>query len=122
MPACKSQKVAENNEKIQAAINDMQNDEDLSIREAAKWHRVNRITRGRRLKGGKSIAEAIQQYQHLSIPQEKALVKWITCMAATGNPPKHEFIREVAEHLRLYRIAQDEQITNTVSGCAIGES
>ena len=92
MPARKSQKVAENDEKIQAAIDDMQNDEDLSIREAAKRHGVNRITLGRRLNGGKSIAESCEQYQHLSIPQEKALVKWIKHMAATGNPPKHEFI------------------------------
>ena len=78
----------------------MQSDEDLSIREAAKRYGVHRITLGRRLKGGKSIAESREQYQHLSIPQEKALVKWITHMAATGNPLKHEFIQEVAEHLR----------------------
>jgi hypothetical protein len=38
---------------------------------------LDRVIFGRRFKGGKSIAES-QEQQHLSIPEEQPLVKWIT--------------------------------------------
>ena len=44
-----------------------------------------------------------------------------TRVLVTTNAPSVRD-REVAEHLRLYRIGQDDQITNTLSACAIGES
>ncbi len=58
MPARKSQKVAENDKKIQIAIDALLNDKDLSVTEAAKVYGVNHVTLGRRFKGGKSIAES----------------------------------------------------------------
>ena len=61
MPARKSQKVAENDKKIQMAIDALSNNEDLFVTEAARIYEVNHVTLDRRFKEGKSIAESREQ-------------------------------------------------------------
>jgi hypothetical protein len=54
----------------------------------------------RRLDGGNSTTESRESQQILTIPEENALAECITCLAIVGHPPKHPFIRELAEEIR----------------------
>ena len=67
----------------------------------------------RRLSGGKSGAEARESQQHLHNHEEKALIVWITMMAATGHPVSQAFITEMAEDIRKQRLVgiNDESMT-----------
>lgn len=38
--------------------------------------------------------------QLLTIPKERALVKWIICLKIIGHPANHAFIKEIAEEIR----------------------
>lgn len=83
---------------------------------------ISKATYHRRQKGGKSRAEARECQQLLSRAEEKALIVWITMMAATGNPVSHAFIREMAEEIRRKRVCDvnDENIEH-VSYPPIGQ-
>src|SRR5204863_7890860 len=67
---------------------------------AARETGASKATLLRRLKGGRTRAEAREEQQMLSQAQEKALVSWITNLTATGHPAHHDFIREMAEEIR----------------------
>ena len=49
------------------------------------------------MEGGKSTGE---DQQHLTIPEENALVERIPHLTACGNPPRHAFIRELAQEIQ----------------------
>ena len=70
MQVYKGQKVADNDEKIQAVIKALLNHKDLLIRAATGVYGVDRARLGGRFKGVKSIAESHEERQHLSIPEE----------------------------------------------------
>ena len=55
------------------------------------------------MKGGKSTVESCKDQQHLTIPEENALVEWIPHLAACWNPPRHAFIRELAQRNPILR-------------------
>ena len=61
-----------------------------------------------RIDGGKSTAESREPQQILTIPEENALAECITRLAIVGHPPKHTFIRELAEEIRSNRLSQNE--------------
>ena len=103
MPRCLSQQVFENEKRLQEALKELLNDQHPSVRAAAEAHNVNHITLGRRMKGGRSIAEAHGDHQNLSIAEEKALSQWITHMTATGHPVRQGFIREMAQQIQKSR-------------------
>ena len=86
MPRHPSERIIENEKKIQQAIDEFLKGEYPSIRAAAKAHNLNHVTLGNRLKGARSIAEAHEYDQNLTKAEEKALVAWITHMTATGHP------------------------------------
>ena len=52
------------------------------------------------------MVESREGAQLLSIPEEKALVEWITRLTITGHPATHAFIREMAEEIRQRRVSQ----------------
>ena len=56
-------------------IDILSNNEDLFITETTRIYKINHITLDRRFKRRKSIAESREQQQHLSIPEEEALIK-----------------------------------------------
>ena len=56
--------------------------------------------------GGKSRTEARVNQQALSPAEEIALVRWITRITATGYPATHPLLREMAQIIRLRRVAQ----------------
>ena len=52
------------------------------------------------MEGGKSTAESREDQQHLTIPEENALVEWITHLTACGHPPRQAFIREPTQEMQ----------------------
>jgi len=107
MPRCLSERIIENEDKIQKAVEELSQGKFPSVRAAAKAHDVSHVTLGRRLKGGRSMHEAHEDEQTLTKAEEKALVQWITQMTATGHPVRHAFIREMAQHIERSRHYDD---------------
>ena len=70
MPCCSSQRVIDNEKRIQEAIDGLRKGQYSSIHAAAKAHDVSHVTLNRRMNGGKSIAESREEQQNLSIAEE----------------------------------------------------
>ena len=103
MPQRLSQRVMDNEKRIQEALDGLRKGQYSSVRAAAKAHDVSHATLNRRTNGGKSIAESREGQQNLSIAEEKALLRWITQMTAAGHPVRHGYIREMAHHILISR-------------------
>jgi DDE superfamily endonuclease/Tc5 transposase DNA-binding domain/helix-turn-helix, Psq domain len=103
MPGRKSQKRAEADKRIEKALNELTSGQFQSVRGAAKANDVPHSTLLKRLNGGKSVAQSREPQQILTIPEENALAECITHFATVGHPPKHSFIRELAEEIRASR-------------------
>jgi len=101
--AHKSQKCADSDKKIEKALTELKSNQFQSVREAAKANDVSHSTLLRLMNGGKSIAESREPQQILTIPEENALTECITHLAMFEHPPKHTFIRSLAEEIRLSR-------------------
>ena len=104
MPARKSQKRAESDNRIEKALEELSSGQFRSIRAAARANDVSHVTLLRRMDGGKSTAESREPQQILTIPEENALAECITRLATLGHPLKHPFIRELAEEIRSTRL------------------
>ena len=104
MPARKSQKRSETDERIKKALIELTINKSRSIRAVAREYNVDHATLSRRSKGGKSIAESRESQQILTIPEENALAECITRLSVVGHPPKQSFIRELAEEIRINRL------------------
>src|SRR5436190_23440848 len=100
MPRRPSQKVIENEKKLQEALDELLKDQYPSIHATAKAHDINHVILSHRMKGGRSIAESREDHQNLSRAEEKALSQWITHMTATRHPVRHGFIREMAQQIQ----------------------
>ena len=68
---------------------------------------ISETTLRRRLKGGKTQAEAREAQQLLTCQEEKALVDWISHATASSNPVPHQYIKEMAEAIRANRVEQE---------------
>ena len=108
MPARKSQKRAEADKRIEQALNQLARGQFQSVREAARANNVAHSTLLQRMHGGKSTAESREPQQILTIPEEHVLAECIRRLAIVGHPPKHAFIRELAEEIRSNRLSQNE--------------
>jgi DDE superfamily endonuclease/Tc5 transposase DNA-binding domain len=109
MPTIKSERIAENDATMLLALNDLKKRKFKSVRAAAGHYKVSHTTLLRRWKGGKTIAESREDQQNLTIPEEKALEKWITRMSATGNPVSQDHIREMAQEIQNNRTKRLEE-------------
>ena len=67
---------------------------------------LNAKTIRNHMAGGKSRTQAQANHQALTRAEEIALVRWITCIAATGYPPTHQLLREMAQIVRFCRVSQ----------------
>jgi hypothetical protein len=105
----KNGKVAERERQVQIALAGLQNGTYMSIDQAVVALGVPKTTLYRRVKGGKSRSEAQEWRQALTKQEEKALARWISISAATSNPVRHPFIREMAEKLREIRVAANSE-------------
>jgi len=112
MPPRKSQTRADSDKRIKSALDQLSKGEFESVREAARHNNVCHTTLLRRWKGGKSTAESREDQQHLTIPEENALVEWITHLTACGHPPRHAFIRELAEEIQSSRAQPNGDSSN----------
>jgi len=123
MPAHKSQKRAEADKRIEKALDELSDVKFNSVREAARENNVSHATLLRRQKGGRSTAESREDQQNLTIVEENALVEWITRQATSGFPPRHPFIREVAQKIRVTRLTRNSDPLNpSPSPLPIGDS
>jgi len=111
MGARRSQKRADADKRIEKALNELAGGQFQSVRAAARANNVPHSTLLRRMDGGKSIAESREHQQILTIPEENALAECITRLAILGHPPKHAFIRELAEEIRANRDNSNVQVS-----------
>ena len=100
----KSQKAIDTEAKVKDALHQVQGGKIKTGYAAAKSFGVSKSTMYRRLSGGKTRAEAREEQQLLSKHEEKALIVWITMLAATGNPVSHPMVRAMAEEIRQQRV------------------
>jgi ribosome recycling factor len=84
-----------NETSLSEAVHDLQTRKFTSIRAAARFHHVDRVTLQRRLQGGLSHKQQHKQRLLLSEEQEKLLKSWILDSEAAGHPPTHGYIREL---------------------------
>ena len=112
MPPRKSQTRADSDKRIEKALDQLSKREFKSVREAARHNNVCHTTLLQRWKGGKSTAESHEDQQNLTIPEENALVEWITHLTACGHPPRHAFIRELAQEIQFSRAQRDSDSSN----------
>ena len=100
MPSCKSQARAETEKRIKNALKELSKPKPKSVRAVARANNISHSTLLARMDGGKSTAESREPQQILTIAEENALAECITRLAIAGHPPKHAFIRELAEEIR----------------------
>jgi hypothetical protein len=96
----RSPKTAERDANIELAMAALSLSEFPNINQAAKHFKVHHTTLGRRMEGGLSMAEAREPQQVFTIPEEKALARWITRLTAAAYPVTHALIEEMAEEIR----------------------
>ena len=100
MPACKSQKRAEADKRIQKALDELSMGQFQSVHEAPHANNVSHMTLLQKMDSGKSTTESRESQQILTISKENALAECITHLAIVGHLPKHAFIQELAEGIR----------------------
>ena len=104
MPPRNPEENAAKEASIQLALDGLKTGEHTSAYSAAKAHGISKSTLLRRLKGEKPSTRAHEDQQQLSDAEEHVLLKWITKLTATGYPPMHNTIREMAEEIRKDRV------------------
>ena len=102
----KSEKAAETDAKVKAAIEGLSSGLYSTPYVAAKALELSRNTLHRRLAGGKSRAQGKENQQNLTHTEEQALARWITQLTAMGHPARHVFIKEIAEEIQRQRHAK----------------
>ena len=122
MPKKKSERIAELDKKIEEALHQLRLGNFPSKHAAAMAFNIRPATFNARVKGGNSIAESREPYQLLSIPQETALVRWITRLTATGHPVRQSFIREMAQEIINQSRGEISANNQSIDLSVIGES
>jgi len=108
MVLTRSQKAAETEAKLSAALEGITSGKYATQYQAAKALGLSTSTLARRFGGGKSRADAREHQQALSEAEEKALAGWITRLTLTGHPARHDFVRDMAEEIRKQRAPDDD--------------
>ena len=88
----KSLKAAETEAKVQKALAGLADGTYTNAYMAANTLQLSYATLRRRTNGGMSRAEGREVTQNLSIPEEKALQQWVTCLTMGGNPIRHSIL------------------------------
>jgi hypothetical protein len=89
----RSENAATNDERMEAALEDLRKKVYRSVSEAAKAHGVAERTLRARKNGRNSRAQANEAKQLLSRAEEKALVEWIHEVSKGGYPPHNTSVR-----------------------------
>jgi len=110
IPACKSQKRAKADKRIQKALDELSVGQFQLVQEAAHTNNVTQTTLLRRMDSGKSTAESCESQQILTIPKENVFAECITRFTIVGHLLKHPFIYELAEEIRSLRQAHNNPL------------
>ena len=97
---------AELEKRIQEAFDGVAAGVYKSLYEAAIKLHLSDDTLYRREKGYEGRVAAHEDQQLLTRAEERALVKWLTHLTASGYPARHSFLRKMAEGLQIMRIAK----------------
>ena len=106
-----------NEAQIILALQALQMDASLSVREAARRYTVDRRTLDRRRNGVSSIHDCTPKSRKLTDSEEKAVLELVLDMDSKGFPPRPTMVREMADHLRRVREASpvgDNWTTNFI--------
>jgi hypothetical protein len=93
---------------LQAALSDIHENPDQSIRATAVAHAVPESTLRNRLAGHTSCSGAHEHRQNLSSAEEKTLVKWLSNLTRAGFPASPALLIEMAEEVRRSRFKLSE--------------
>lgn len=95
-PRRPSQNLAEQEGRLQLAIQALKNDQIRSVRRAAIVYNVHRSTLRDRLKGHQFQQEHRNASHRLSLTQESTLIEWILSRDLRGTPPRPSHVQEMA--------------------------
>lgn len=90
---------------IQEVLDSVTSGTYRNIMQAAKAFGISPKTVYHRKNGRSSRVVAREAQQNLTIPEEEALVRWITQLTKTGYAPQHHLLRAMAEEIREQRAA-----------------
>ena len=90
---------AEQEGRILLAVSDLKNGKIRSVRQAAEIYNVSRSTLQNRVNGMAYRAEKRANNHKLTQFQEESLVKWVLDLNRRGFPPRHSYIRDMANYL-----------------------
>ena len=91
--------------RIILAIQALQKDPNLSLREAAKIYEVNRMTLARRRAGQSARQDSRPNSMNLTESEEQAIVQYVIELATRSFPPRLRGVEEMANHLLRVRDA-----------------
>ena len=92
-----------NEARVVLALEALQNDEDLSIRAAAKIYDVNRMTLARRRNSKPARRDTQANSRCLTDLEEQTIVQYITELATRAFPPTLRGVEDMANHLQRER-------------------
>ena len=87
------------------ALEALENDENLSLREAAKIYNVSRMTLTRRRAGRPAQRDTTPKSRRLTDSEENAIVQYIVELVARSFPPRLRGVEDMANQLLRVRDA-----------------
>jgi len=116
MTRCRSEKTAETDIKVEAAIKGLANGSYKTPYATATALRLSRATLSCWLAEENSRAEGKENQQNLTHKEEKALAHWLSQLTATGHSARYPFICEIAEEIRKQCHSSSTTISYPVQG------
>jgi hypothetical protein len=94
------------NERIAAAITDLESQSRPNITATAKKYNVARTTLSDRFKGKSTTIEEINSYvrQQLTTTQEETLIEYVNKLNDRGFPPTPQILKNIAESVTKTRL------------------
>ena len=92
-----------NKARITLAIEALENNENLSLREAAKIYNVSHTTLGRRRVGKPTRCDIPANSRNLTDLEEETIVQYILELDVRTFPPRLSGVEDIANYLRCER-------------------
>jgi hypothetical protein len=94
-----SKNYVEQEGRVEAAIYAYKNGQIPSIRKSAAIFNVPLVTLCYRLHGRVTKQKTGKNQHKLTLGEEESLVKWILDLDKQGRPPRHEYVKNMANHI-----------------------